>query len=193
MRPPKGETWSVVLPCAHCGSPVTRNRARVPASGRVFCGNDCYGASKAGRPVLTPEQYAAKGLKERGPNHANWKGGPEVYKVSGRAWYDKNIESILHRSARRRARRFNAAGSHTLAEWLALKEEQAHRCARCKRHDSEATLTRDHIVALAAGGSDDISNIQALCKACNSRKYRLEDRHLVAGHGVHVPQASEVA
>jgi 5-methylcytosine-specific restriction endonuclease McrA len=40
-------------------------------------------------------------------------------------------------------------------------------CAKCGTTDN---LTVDHIVPLARGGSDELSNLQLLCKPCNSSK-----------------------
>ena len=43
-------------------------------------------------------------------------------------------------------------------------------CQCCGKMALEAQLTVDHIVPLAKGGSNDISNLQTLCLSCNSRK-----------------------
>jgi 5-methylcytosine-specific restriction endonuclease McrA len=68
----------------------------------------------------------------------------------------------------RRWRMEENGGSHTRQEWQALCAQFNGRCPRCKR---KRRLTKDHIVPVVRGGSDDISNIQPLCKSCNSSKH----------------------
>jgi 5-methylcytosine-specific restriction endonuclease McrA len=46
----------------------------------------------------------------------------------------------------------------------------------CQRCGSDESLTGDHIVPRTAGGRNTVSNTQLLCRSCNSRKGRLEDR-----------------
>jgi 5-methylcytosine-specific restriction endonuclease McrA len=58
-------------------------------------------------------------------------------------------------------------GSQSEAD-LTLCAHYGNRCLACGRDDVK--LTADHIVPLARGGSDDISNIQPLCARCNSKK-----------------------
>lgn len=60
-----------------------------------------------------------------------------------------------------------SSGSHTHAEWLALCDAYGNRCLRC---GEEKPLTRDHVVPVARGGGNEISNIQPLCRSCNSAK-----------------------
>ncbi|MFI6609293.1 HNH endonuclease [Streptomyces sp. NPDC050507] len=44
-------------------------------------------------------------------------------------------------------------------------------CSRCRTTGSLANpLTGDHIVPLARGGTNVLSNVQVLCRSCNSSK-----------------------
>lgn len=46
----------------------------------------------------------------------------------------------------------------------------ASACHYCARDD--APLTVDHVIPVSRGGSDDISNLVAACRSCNSKKNR---------------------
>ena len=45
-----------------------------------------------------------------------------------------------------------------------------HRCELCGAHETQVALHIDHIIPRSKGGSDDVSNFQALCVACNTSK-----------------------
>lgn len=45
-----------------------------------------------------------------------------------------------------------------------------YQCQSCGKTHLETNLTIDHIIALARGGSNDISNLQTLCLTCNQQK-----------------------
>lgn len=68
-----------------------------------------------------------------------------------------------------RYRRLKAnGGQHTEAEWERLKRRYSYKCVKCQRRGLE--LTKDHIIPVSLGGSDDITNLQPLCQSCNSSK-----------------------
>jgi hypothetical protein len=55
----------------------------------------------------------------------------------------------------------------TVEDWLAVCEMHGNKCAKC---GEEKPLCVDHIKPRVAGGTDELSNIQPLCKSCNSIK-----------------------
>lgn len=49
-------------------------------------------------------------------------------------------------------------------------ERDRYQCKSCGKTNLETNLNIDHIVALARGGQNDISNLQTLCDTCNQQK-----------------------
>lgn len=88
-----------------------------------------------------------------------WKGG--VTKAEG---YNS------FRASKRRIKKLFNGGFHTLGEWETLKAQYNWTCPACGKSEPEIKLTEDHIIPLIKGGSDNIENIQPLCRSCNSSK-----------------------
>lgn len=91
----------------------------------------------------------------KGKDNPRWKGGYE-----NRLWHNN----------KRRMMKLGNGGSHTLGDWENIKAQYNWTCPRCKIKEPEIVLSRDHIVPVSRGGSDNIENIQPLCRGCNSTK-----------------------
>lgn len=87
---------------------------------------------------------------------------------------------------RRLARLKGNGGSHTHAQWVALREWYGNSCLGCQQFFAPNELTRDHVAPLSRGGTNDIGNIQPLCMPCNKAKgaalidYRPDEFRLAA-------------
>jgi len=143
--------------CDYCGETATDKESSYKRKKRHFCKIECYANYR--REIMPPEEQPT------------WRGGVTNTEAH-RRWKVKNPERMAHLKARRYARERGADGEHTLEEWENLKEQHRYLCAFC---GEEKPLTKDHIIPLSMGGTDYISNIQPLCRGCNSRKWKHVD------------------
>ena len=102
-------------------------------------------------------EYAQK-YRESHPGYA--------YSIFKR-WVDKNRSRVYYNNAHRK----RVSKRHSFEEWEKLKAKYNHICLSCNRQEPEIRLTEDHIIPIIKGGTDYISNIQPLCRNCNSKKY----------------------
>lgn len=58
----------------------------------------------------------------------------------------------------------------TRFQFAKIKQQHDFKCAICGIPESCVQLERDHIIPIALGGSLNASNIQPLCRTCNSKK-----------------------
>ncbi len=87
----------------------------------------------------------------------------------------KNLPHIVRASdranfAKRKAYKLQSSGSFTPQQWLDLKAQYNFTCLHCRKQEPEIQLHADHVIPLSREGSNDISNIQPLCKRCNCSK-----------------------
>lgn len=78
-----------------------------------------------------------------------------------------NPEKKQYLENKRRARKFENGGSHTLEERRERFRYFGNVCYYCRR---ALPLTVDHAIPLSRGGTDDIENILPSCQSCNSKK-----------------------
>jgi 5-methylcytosine-specific restriction endonuclease McrA len=162
--------------CRKCAKPFYAQRVKILEGKGRYCSVACGYSARRGKPVQnsgkfkmgnkSPKAMLGKrhsnefkermSLQMRGANHPLWKGG---------------IPPAEHLRQRRERER-QAPGHHTTVDWQELKTHYAFTCLRCKKQEPEIRLSKDHVVPLILGGSNDISNIQPLCRRCNSVKNR---------------------
>lgn len=150
--------------CRCCGSEFTKRRRL-----QVACSESCRHKTgtaylRAKAKVSTAAYRAA--LRERL--------GPDEYaqrrRKYRRAYWQKNRARYVQYVRDRRARIAKAEGSYSQADLISLFERQDKRCAFCRKSIARAHDV-DHIVPLARGGSNRISNLQLLCRGCNRTKW----------------------
>jgi 5-methylcytosine-specific restriction endonuclease McrA len=110
---------------------------------------------------------------------------PDKYRQNSRRWYQKNRAVAIYAAKLRRhmnpeysreanrirsKRNRQAPGCCTQKQWMFRVEYFGWRCVYCHKELNQYTLTIDHKIPLAGGGSHWPSNLVPSCKPCNSRK-----------------------
>jgi 5-methylcytosine-specific restriction endonuclease McrA len=102
----------------------------------------------------------------------SWRGGISRDKNKYNREYKKeNRNMFSFYEHKRKMLKRNVTGTHTLKQWQELKKQYNYMCLNCGKSESEIKLTEDHILPLSKGGTDNIENIQPLCRSCNSIKH----------------------
>lgn len=173
-----------VVFCQACGKQFTVKQYALKHGRGKFCSNECQRAGHFVKKVceVCGKQFELKrshdvkgngrycsmlcrsiGYKQRGI----LRGEKSPRYIDGKS---QTAEYVRRASHMRRVKKMQNGGIYTLLEWIALCAKFGNRCLCCGRDDVQ--LTVDHIVPVSMGGSNDISNIQPLCKSCNSRKHQ---------------------
>jgi len=108
---------------------------------------------------------------------------PEIDRAHHAAYYSKNREKVLRANTvykethheviqaiqqRHRARKRAARGGCTGSDLHTLRRILGSVCPACKKACSSSI---DHVIPLACGGTNQPTNLQFLCRSCNSRKH----------------------
>lgn len=106
-----------------------------------------------------------------GEKNQNWKGGITVGPDNRRRYN-------AYKANERYSMLKGATGGHAIQEWEDLKKQHDYTCLGCGRCEPEIKLTKDHIIPVTRGGTNDIGNLQPLCGSCNSRKSNKLNYHV---------------
>jgi 5-methylcytosine-specific restriction endonuclease McrA len=147
----------------------------------VSCGKEFMVPDRESRKNAQFCSKKCMGIGQTGENHWNYQHGqkwdPEREKEYRRTYYEQNKEMLnqkafLHKAKSRTG--LKVKGSHTFEEWQTLVERNEHKCFYCgvvtTSEEGKRKLTRDHLIPLSKGGTDDISNVVPSCKSCNGSK-----------------------
>lgn len=127
-------------------------------------------ADNPGLRAQNERECRAKNIeKAREADRARYKRNPFPAKKAALKWNSANPDTMKDIKHRRRAKERDVIGGHfTELEWRNLLDKYSHRCLCCGR--SDVPLERDHVIPIGPPHSDEISNIQPLCRSCNASK-----------------------
>lgn len=169
-----------LVPCVMCGKEVLRAGGGGRKAGAV-CSDQCRAWLRYGYCVL-PLDHWARWYGRTSP----WSAPVAPPDLSPRAclwcgvlFTPSRVTQVLcsvacksrAKRARRRARKYAATGTYTWTEvthvWLHIGKV----CAYC--HEPTTQIEPDHVIPLARGGSNSITNILPSCQRCNGDKREL--------------------
>jgi len=130
------------------------------------------------RYAKNPKKYIRKSIEQtkRNPEKAREKirrwlqNNPQKAREHRKKWRRNNKDKLRVYFHNRRVRIRDNGGSFSVQEWQDLVKQTGGVCLCCGLSENVKALTIDHVVPLYHGGSNDIDNLQPLCRPCNSSK-----------------------
>lgn len=133
--------------------------AKASAAHRVWC------AKHRDKARISHKTYRDKNKKKEYIKQQAWcNQNRDKTRAYSKKYYKQHPEGFAVRRLRRRARLVAAEGEFTETEWVAKFGSYNKCCAYC---GSKKKIHKHHVKALAAGGSNWISNLVPACQACN--------------------------
>lgn len=129
------------------------------------------------RYAANPEPYKAAAKKNAAENPERKRATDKAWRESHSeylagyylAWARANPDKMASKAHKRRAAKLGFTEHFTPRDVQEIFILQRGRCALCCKR-LKTIEARDHIIALAKGGSNDRRNIQLTHKSCNSKK-----------------------
>lgn len=154
----KGDT--LFIECRICKHLLPRSAFRRLHKKDYMCW-ECHKAEQrkrsARKRIEDPEWHERSMAQLR-----QWKAThPERVRLHNRATKNKRLKRILE----------NGIHDFTDEQWFHLLAHWDYTCAYCDKRGG--TLEREHIIPLAKGGEDTLSNIVPSCGTCNRKKEKL--------------------
>lgn len=118
------------------------NRDRINAKRRIRHASNPFHQRAADRAY-----YAANREKRLAYSRAYRAEHPDKVRSDNRNYYQQYRSRFYEYVNRRRARKAQAEGSHTEAEWEALKARYNFTCLCCGKREPDIILTRDHVIS----------------------------------------------
>ena len=153
--------------CVGCSSKSKKRWEDANQEHRQQWWKSYYAENKGKRCEKDRQRYWADPEKYKAKSRAYYSLFPARKLEARKRWIHSHPEKYVQYNNARRALVEGNGGAFTSVEWFNLKVAYANSCAFC---GEVADLTVDHIVPISRGGRNDISNIQPLCRPCNSKK-----------------------
>lgn len=166
--------------CSMCGKETWKRADHLKTRKHAYCSRQCCSKArmipnaKWRDKVKIKEYMKSYGLKNKQKINMlsrDWVRKNKSKRLACQRKYrevHKDKIKALHEN--RRAAKAMSPGKVTAREWVDIKKRHDFRCAMCGLQEPLIHLTMDHILALSNGGHHVPSNIQPLCKSCNSSK-----------------------
>lgn len=152
-----------------------RKKGSIPWNKGLHTGNNGNGFKKGEKPCNFGTKMPSVSEKMKGNQNGKGNKG-RVYKVETleKMRFSKyRLFTKLNPNYKPTTRKGKIAangGFHSKQEWEFLKAQYNWTCPCCKQSEPQIKLTKDHIIPLLMGGSNNIENIQPLCFSCNRNK-----------------------